>query len=351
MSYLQLGDYIEKENLSLEHKEFCLKNVDEHQLCNNFDDIFTNHTLKLCNQTLMHYSKYVIPKYVSAFTHLKGTNKKGIIYIGVDDMGQITGIPYLKTTKEFNIPKNKIIDNITENIRIIKDGKVLSSLKKKEYLKKRLKVSKIECVCNPSHLNDDYQQYHDSLMTKKEYITKQLNDYHIHKQLWHQNIRQYTMKMSILANAENYRKQTIIYIKQNCKVTELRRKHITRLNDSKPLIVPKTKIFRKLRNNPNSVFYWIVSWKDHMIEKLSVHKPKHPILPALPYHLHFLRKRLTLHRKRWIINTPNIGYYVLKIQICRSTKYNIEYYDKKQKKWMSVTRKNNSKIGPYCDLL
>lgn len=352
MNYFQLGDFIQKENISLEHKEFCLKDIDERKITETFDNIFTTNTQQLCHESLMYYSKKVMPKYVSAFTHLNGDDKRGVLYIGVDDMGQITGIPYLKTTKEHKIPKDKIIQNISDNIRIIKDENILlSASQKTQYLKKRLKLSRIECVCDHNVLNDDYQKLYDTLKHKKKEIMKILEEYHTQKQIWHRRVRQYTIKMKIIANKKSYRKETIRYINKYCEDPILKKTHIDRLKDETPLNVPKSKIFKHLKLDPNSVFYWIVSWKDFMIQKLSIYKPKHPMPPSLPYQLRFLRKRLTLHRKRWLLNTPNIGYYVLKMKICRSTKYNIEYKDKKHNTWISVTRKNNSTIGPYCDHL
>lgn len=350
---MELGDYLEKETISIEYKEFCLKNVEEGTLPADFDNKFTTKIEKIVNENIEYYLTNVIPKYVSAFSNLQGNYKKGSVYIGVDDMGQITGIPYLNdaklNTKKY---KNEISLKIAKYLRITKsNGNILTENEKLRYLKNRMKMKIIQCSLNPNKLQDEYHNLTEKNRKRMEKNNKIIDNYLKKKREWYKNVRQYTMKMSILANNRKYRNDCIQYIQENCDDQELKERHIGILRQKKYLPIPKTRIFKTLKTDPNSIFYWIVTWKDYMIQTITAKRPEHPMVPPIPFNAHFLQQRLSHHRKRWIQNTPNIKYYVFKFQVCRSDKYMIEYRDMKQNAWLSVTRKNKAIIGPYCELL
>ena len=92
-----LGKKIQKESFNSEYKEFCLQHVSCMYNKNEISIILSSG--KLCDdynsliyQSLQHYFFNFIPKYISSYLN---ANTFGDIFIGIDDSGEITGIPIL----------------------------------------------------------------------------------------------------------------------------------------------------------------------------------------------------------------------------------------------------------------
>ena len=102
---------IKKENKNYEFKEFCLEN-NPLKLQEIIDIIkngkFNSKLNKLVLSNLFHYLQKYIPKYYASFCN---SNLKSKLVIGVDDVGEITGIPFKN-----NICKNDILDYIKNKV-------------------------------------------------------------------------------------------------------------------------------------------------------------------------------------------------------------------------------------------
>ena len=168
---------IQEENENYEFKEFCLEN-NSLELEEIIDIIqngkFNTKLNKLVLSNLFHYLQKYIPKYYASFCN---SNLKSKLVIGVDDVGEITGIPFKN-----NISKNVIIDYIKNkvfpkiigdkdinnfNIEIIKLKKDKSLLYNNsdnllksyfEHKKNRDKIFKF--------FNDNYLEWHKELEKK-----------------------------------------------------------------------------------------------------------------------------------------------------------------------------------------
>ena len=97
-----LGDYIGfDESKLIEFKEFILK-IDPTSFFENEDIknmVCTGKVLPNFNDIIMHnlihYFKFYLPKYISAFGNMRDSSESGNIYIGINDFGEITGIPFI----------------------------------------------------------------------------------------------------------------------------------------------------------------------------------------------------------------------------------------------------------------
>ena len=108
-----LGKKKQKESINYEYKEFCLQDTCSIFNKNEISTILISGKLddnynSLVYQSLQHYFYNVIPKYISSYLN---ANTFGDIYIGIDDSGEITGIPILN-----NINHNIIYDLFYKSI-------------------------------------------------------------------------------------------------------------------------------------------------------------------------------------------------------------------------------------------
>ena len=96
---MYLGEQMKEcETLQNEYKEFCIKtNIYNYYTQEELDDIIkTGKLTKQFNNMILDnlklYCDIYVPKYASAFTNSR--IKNGNIQIGVNDHGEVTGIPY-----------------------------------------------------------------------------------------------------------------------------------------------------------------------------------------------------------------------------------------------------------------
>ena len=94
-----LGGYYGEESLNTEFKQFCNQFPSLLEEYFNEDELeefllngrWTDKVNDLVNENIINYMAYIPQKYISCF----GNSKiKGNLIIGVDDSGEITGIPY-----------------------------------------------------------------------------------------------------------------------------------------------------------------------------------------------------------------------------------------------------------------
>ena len=104
-----LGEKLnEKESLQTEFKEFCLKNnVYNYYSHQDLEQIVISGKLfenfnTIIHDNIKHYFLCYIPRYASAFSNCDDI-KEGVLTIGINDYGEITGIPYIGEFDESNL--------------------------------------------------------------------------------------------------------------------------------------------------------------------------------------------------------------------------------------------------------
>merc|ERR1711907_407116 len=106
--------YFPKENKELEFKEFCIKtpldtNISPQEAEEILEKRIWNPKLQpVIIKNLNIYIDSYLPKYICTFIN---TNINGTFYIGINDYGEITGIPFM-----YEMKQELIIDLIKESI-------------------------------------------------------------------------------------------------------------------------------------------------------------------------------------------------------------------------------------------
>ena len=182
-----LGKKIQKESINSEYKEFCLQHVSSMYNKNEISIILNSG--KLCDdynslvyQSLQHYFFTFVPKYISSYLN---ANTFGDIFIGIDDTGEITGIP--------------ILNNINHNIIYGLYYKCISDLLQFNDIYNYISISILPLIIDESLVNnvlfDKLTANYKSKFSKK--ITEYDNYYKV-KNNWLNSIASYETKINYL---------------------------------------------------------------------------------------------------------------------------------------------------------
>lgn len=333
-----LGTYLkENENLKTEYKEFCFKlNLKKYydvksirQIITQgiFDDFLNNLVLK---NVELYLAKYV-PRYLSSFHNTK-VSKKSVLYFGVDDFNEITGIPYNGNLIEYKAYFENTIQNIIE--------KSISNT-----CCTKCKLSIFENEINEDILNDyDIQTILRKCTEEKLLFDKEYNNYKQNKQKWIIEMYKYKGKLEDLMNDQTTRLEFVHFLESKNLLTFF--KNI--------LLIKKFEIdvsdIKYCKKNTNSYIYWLLAFKDEKVRTLIKMKPKEPIMPKiLNVELNILTQLKCL---RNIFVNNNVRYFTIKIEIFSNPKCNndISYTDLKTFNKRTIKRIHKD-CGPACSNL
>jgi len=341
MNYI-LGDYVGfNESIYTEFKEFSLKFdpikyleiesikeiIETGVLSEEFNDII------LIN--IDHYFKYYLPKYISAFGNIKPDedNDKEILpkyasfYIGINDFGEVTGIPFIGEMDQDHI--REIFDSIKIFINTNNNNDLFSNIH----------IELIELEKNINYLDDPIdkfilqhtEKYNQSKKIYIEYIKNHLE--------WISLIEKYTIKMTFYLNDTEYRNKLAEYIRS--KTTQKEYLFIAdQLNGTHKFKILNGLEIIEQKNNPFNVYHWLTNYKDDTIECIKQIRPVRPHLSQKNfdeiYEYQFIK--LTNLRKRFIQYNKDIKYYIIKINIPINYKENISYCNVGNKRWIIKIR-------------
>ena len=107
-----------RETTELEFKELCIKNpnprFNDTELKQIIETGYWDDKVTLAvNSSLKFYMDYILPKYISSFVN---SNINGKLLIGIDDCGEITGVPY-RGELSHNYILGLIAESISNNIK------------------------------------------------------------------------------------------------------------------------------------------------------------------------------------------------------------------------------------------
>ena len=342
MDYI-LGNYIGfEESKYNEFKEFSIKFdpikyleieaikdiVEKGVITNEFNDII------LIN--IDHYFKFYLPKYISAFGNIKPDDENDILpeyasfYIGINDFGEITGIPF---KGEFD---KEHLTEILKSIKIFLQTETDSSI---DDLLSQIKIEVFELQKNELYLEDPLEEILIK-HTEKHNANKKLYRDFIQKQIeWIALIEKYTIKMTTYLNDTEYRNKIADYIRSKSDNPD----HLKIADQLKgthkfPLLCGIEIMYQK--NDQLNVYHWLTNYKDYTIENIKQIRPARPQLSQKNnhemYEYQFLK--LTNLRKRFIQNNANIKYYLFKINIPVNYKENISYCNEGSSRMISKIR-------------
>ena len=329
----KLHSFFGSETTQLEFKEFCLK-INKNELINN-EKIITmieNDTIDECLQYLIQYNlkEYInclIPKYLTCFG---SASMNGEIIIGVNDYGEITGIPIHNSINIKNI-KNNLLNCIKNTININ-----VKSNTENLYKYINIKFHKLEIDDNILNKQDEIYEYYEKYCEKIIENNDIISDYYHKKALWSNELQRYCTKLSNIVNTTKSRNELIEYFKIKNKDKNNKNELIELLLTKKVIIVPRgMKIAEELKNK-KGIIYWLTEYKDAMVRMMLEKKPKKPTnIYSINLYNHFLR--LSPLTQRLLKN--NYDYYILKIQFNLETIHDeLSYKYSKNDKWITRCR-------------
>lgn len=342
---LHIGQRLhEQESLHHEYKEFCLKSgVQNHYDTKQLKQIITTGILPenfndIIEKNIKQYFNYYIPKYASAYSNCSDI-KEGYLSIGINDYGEITGIPYIGEIDK------KLIDiwfkDAIKNIRGVDSCQLI-----KRSFVKNMKVSLL-CLQmdNASIMLDDVSQdiLENLRIERMAYDAKYIK-YLDQREIWLNNLSEYICNINAIVTSK---KLEIIAFVRNNTPSQFRSNILTRLMDPTPITSDD---LEKGRNNIDHFMYWVFQFKDSTINKLMTSKPRPPNIPKIFNAPIALMSQLSDLRLKFIKNNLGIKYYLLCIKFPGNTmsEHYLEYFHPTKQRWETRKRTINSLNEPCC---
>ena len=283
---MNLGDFFLPEDLYNEYKELCL---DPNKISYNFDantriyyndykilSVKWDNTLYniVINQTGKYIRSY-FPKYFCSFLN---AGIDGKLYLGIDDFGCLTGIPY-DSSNPNSINSDFVNDNILESFLNIKDHSDSEGFDDctSDYLKYiDVKIHKLHI--DDDLIDDDLTPIFEEYQTKHYAYINDSNRYKNKKTTW---VNEWTLvngKLENLLNCDYGRTMLIEYISQECKNSKKNEFLATLCKKMFIQINKTTEDLDNIRlNDEYNLLYWLMNMRDCHINKLKRTKPRRKI--------------------------------------------------------------------------
>lgn len=309
------------ESLEVEFKEFCLN---EHLISDDhIYEIVKNGKIKNKEtfnkeiyKNIKHYFYKYIPKYTSAFVN---ANINGNLIFGVNDFGEITGIPFFGTKNELQ----EYINNIS-----------IKHLLKSDNNSYKIVLSVEQLIIDINYLDNQIdnllKEYYANVKKRNCIIQKYKND----RLDWCNKMYEYTCNLPLLISSkkEEFEKYLEIHSPKHLNYTL---KH------------HEMKNIRHLKSNPEHYIHWLMKFKELNLQKLKNIKPILPELPKIKNGPIYLYKHLTHLRYNLVKNNKHIKYFIININVKIQKKCLLSFYDIDKNVWAQKFRKLH-KNTPAC---
>lgn len=332
-----LGNHIGfRESLEEELKEFILK-LDPHMY---FEEpeiktiIETGIIEDRCRfnsmivDNISHYFKYYFPKYLSCFGNSKLSHAN--LYIGSNDFGEVTGIPFFGNLTSENI--KTFLEVIYPFVSIDKTDKDISEL-----------ISKMDFEVIKISRDTDFIDDNIDLVLKDHHEKKKKyeNEYFENLQLrriWKEKMDKYTTRIYDYANKPEFRKEVIEFIKKSGEA-DVYYKVIELLKSKEEIPIGDGIEIGIRKMNKNDVVHWVTEYKDIMVD---MHKSQRPIrMGYINYGENFYTTQLALlnnMRYRFLNNNSELNYYLIKIKFPTDFHSKIYFKTHDMENWIIRTR-------------
>lgn len=357
-----LGKYIDlKETLSIEFKEFFLKldiesflthedikkMMSSGKICDGFNEIIL--------QNLYTYIRIFLPKYISAFGNSEEMKVPGELYIGINDYGEVTGIPFdgdldvdiirnmINKVKELLSAGPKSLDSDDDVEDSYYDFPPEKSKKFISELLDSIKIELIPCKIKPVLLHDESGLEVADYNLKRNEYKKLYKEYILKHTAWTEEIFWYTTKI-VTFSADK---------KNRCDLANFMRKHEAyetfNLEELCKILESDEEIpalegddLQMLKDRPESIYYWIMYYKDLMVNKKRLERP---LKPVMAYALNeeefysYIFRFLAKLRYKITTHNPSVKYYVLKFTIPSNLNYDVFYTNlNSEQRWFKKIR-------------
>ncbi len=327
MSYY-LFQKFPKETLEVEYKEFSYK-IDpeiyyEQQEINDIvlgkkkiDERFNKSIL----DNLKHYCKFYIPKYLSAFCNAK-LKTTGKLFIGVDDDGEIVGIPYLG-----QLPKETIVNYMMKQIH----DSILTTNATMNYIKKNIKISIEPLTIYPNLITSNLDRSIEKVNRLYTNYKTQIDQYQIQFENWYSKLTKYSIKLVELVETPEIFREIFQYIaaRDSSKLFVLNQNIETSMAE-----------IIKHKENTNHILYWVCKFRDDKLDEILLERPTKPkIRPRKITYVHEFVKLSNLRKS--FLQHPQMNYYLIFLEIppqCPDEVFYKDIYGTIQKKTRTLDK-------------
>ncbi len=330
---MQYMDNIGIETINKEYKVFNFYNVglelsneDSISLLENKKWIFNEYTLK----TIASMIKIYLPKYTCAYLS-NNYDDNSELFFGIDDLGNIKGIPY-DGILDINYIKEIFIQVMKSYIKI-DDG-----LNIEDYVD--IELINVNYV-NNEILENVHPYYKEYLKIKSLYEINK-NKFHKKKNTWNKLSLRYNQKLTNLVNDKDTRYELINYIEYKSPRNPI-------IKILKTDIIFDQITFEKImiyKNDINNIYYWITEWKDKMLSFIKSIRPQFNFkIPSYIYPTSILMA-IDPMIPYWCKFNQNMNLYLIKFNFKAHNKIKIQYKNI-YNEWCSCTRIISGN-GPCC---
>lgn len=305
-----------------------LSNDDSIELIENKKWIFNDNVIKNIKSMINIY----LPKYTCAYMSNK-LNNISSLYFGVDDFGNVKGIPF-----QGNIDQNEIINHIkkqlNEKIKCESDDINILNYIDFELIKINYDIDENDI----KNIHPFYEKYvqlrHEFIIQKNQFINK--------KNTWFKLSNRYNQKLLDLLNNKDTRQELINYIEMvsplNPSIKLLKSDIIFEYCSTEELLMYKY--------DYNSVFHWVMKWKDKMLLFIKSIRPRfHFKMPCYVYPSSILMG-IDSMLPYWFKFNQDMNLYLIKFKFKPHDKIKIQYKNI-YNEWSSCIRLLNEN-GPSC---
>lgn len=271
---------------------------------------------------ISHYFKYYLPKYISCFGNSNLTH--GNVYIGANDLGEITGIPFFGTLT------SSFVESFVEVVKpFVNDPTILS----------KLKFEVIKLNIDEFYIDDNLPVIIDDFYSKKFKFEEEYNKNLLIRSQWKEKMDYYTTRVFDFANKREFRDVVIDFIKKSSEFNPEYNHIIELLQSSEEIPVGDGAEIAQRKLNKHDVIYWVTECKDTTIDKLKKERPTR--IPYISYSESVYATQFTLLtnlRRRLLNNNDNIHYYLIKITFPTKNESKLFFRNYDDENWIMRTR-------------
>ena len=338
------GTFVGKEKADIEYKSSSMhfkgtNLTSEKALCylksNKF--IFNN----VLFNNIQYILRFYVGKYFSAFMNSTIPMSTGKLFLGINDMGYVTGIPF----------QGKFPIHIIETILQKSIHQILRTSSPLPYMD-FVDISLHEVKYNKNIVNEQ-NHYNNYQREFKRYNTHISQFSHAYNHTTQEMIF-YTRKLEEMLKCKIVQKELYEYIynKLGSKNIVLYKKLVNDIkNERYPHNLKKGEI-KNYKYNIRSVYYWITMFKDERIQFLKSIRPIKKYTRS-PFDPNCIISQVEPLIPNWMNHNSNMNLYVIEL------KFNVEDYKRKhgqrvfyiQDKYTLIdfSRKLDVHGNPYCD--
>ena len=323
-----LGTFLgHKESISVEFKEFCLKESVYNLLCKRqLNSLIYDSAFPKCFNDIILYNTYkylevYLTKYISSFHNCSTTHSHMTFVVGVNDDSEITGIPFKGDFKQH-------LSALTAYSQHLFNKNLSNTC----CLSLNLDIE--ECRLDLNLLNDDH-------ISTQLYMQQQQNNhfrvvnrkYKKKRKQWIKSIMKYKGKLQTVFDDLRFQEEFKDFLRERSLLSTFEKD----INSSYKVDLDMIKEYKQ---NQYSFMYWLIYFKDLKVYELLKVKPKPPIIPKQVNAEFCAVTQLSNLRHRWISNNKSLKYYVLKVVITKdiTCTRTIHFIDPRRRHWRAVER-------------